>query len=104
MNVDPLRSAQGQEKLLFDIFATAANGKNADAVMGAALNIILNAIRQNYPKRADAEAKINELFGRATQLLLADSYDSVTGLRRTVTPITQVVRMPLHLEDDIITG
>jgi hypothetical protein len=101
VNLDPLRSQQGQEKLLFDLFATAATGKNADAVMGAAVNIIMNAIRQNYPKRMDAESKMSELFGRATQLLLANSYDSVTGLRRTVVPATQVVRMPFHLEDDI---
>jgi hypothetical protein len=98
---DPLGSLRSQEEMLFRIFGSAATGKNADAVMGAAVNIIMNAIRQNYPFRKDAEAKITELFGRASQLLLANHYDSVTGKRRTVHPFTQVVRMAYHIEDDI---
>jgi hypothetical protein len=101
MVVDPLRSLEGQEKLLFDHFTAMATGKNLDAVMGAAINVLINAIRQTYPKRVDAEAKISELFGRAAQLLLANHYDSVTGLRRNVFPHTQVVRMAYHIEDDI---
>jgi hypothetical protein len=97
---DPLRSLRGQEEMLFRIFGSAATGKNADAVMGAAVNIIINCVRQNYPTRDGAEAKISELFGRATQLLLANHYDSVTGKRRNVFPHTQVVRMAYHIEDD----
>jgi hypothetical protein len=97
---DPLGGLRGQEEMLFRIFGSAATGKNADAVMGAAINIIINAIRQNYPLRKDAEEKITELFGRAAQLLLANHYDSVTGKRRAVFPHTQVVRMAYHMEDD----
>ena len=96
---DPLRSQQGQEKLLFDAFAMASTGKNADAVMGAAINVIMNAIRQNYPTREGAEQKIDELFGRGKTLLLANNYDSVTGRRRSVIPHTQIVRMAYHEED-----
>lgn len=98
---DPLRNLQGQEKILFDVFAAAAMGKNLDAVMGACVNMLINAIRQNYPTRDGAEQKMSELFGRATQMLLANHYDSVTGRRRNVFPHTQIVRMPFHLEDDI---
>src|SRR5262245_38329085 len=97
---DPLGSLRGQEEMLFRVFGSAATGKNADAVMGAAINIIANCIRQNYPLRKDAEAKITELFGKAAQLLLANHYDSVTGKRRTVHPFTQIVRMAYHMEDD----
>jgi hypothetical protein len=97
---DPLRSQQGQEKLLFDLFAQVSIGKNADAVMGAAINMIMNAIRQNYPTRDAAEQKIDELFGRGKSLLLANHYDSTTGRRRSVIPHTQIVRMAYHMEDD----
>lgn len=98
---DPLRSQQGQEEMLFRLFVQVATGKNADAVMGAAINIIMNAIRQNYVTRDAAEQKMSELFGRAAQMLLANSYDSVTGKRRSVVPHTQVVRMAFHADDDI---
>lgn len=97
---DPLRNLQGQEKLLFDLFTTASTGKNVEAVMGAAVNVLINAIRQNYPTRDGAENKIGELFGRAQQMLLANHYDSVTGRRRSVIPHTQIVRMAYHMEDD----
>jgi hypothetical protein len=100
MAEDPLRTLRGQEEMLFRLFGSASTGKNADAVMGAAVNIIMNAIRQNYALRIDAEAKINELFGHAKQLLLANHYDSVTGKRRNVFPHTQIVRMAYHIEDD----
>lgn len=95
---------QGQEEMLFRIFSHAATGKNADAVMGAAINIIMNAIRQNYPLRDAAEQKINELFGRAKTLLLANHYDSVTGKRRSVIPHTQVIRMGFHIDDEKVRG
>jgi len=100
MVADPLHTLQGQEKLLFDLFTHASTGKNVDAVMGAAVNVLINAIRQNYPTRDGAEQKINELFGRGKELLLANHYDSTTGRRRTVIPHTQVVRMAYHMEDD----
>jgi hypothetical protein len=101
MASDPLGGLQGQEKILFDLFTGAASGKNLDAVLGAAVNLIINAVRQTYAKRSDAEARFDELFGRAKQILLANHYDSVTGMRRSVFPHTQVVRMPFHLEDDV---
>ena len=99
---DPLRSLQGQEKLLFEVFAQAASGRNLDAVMGAAVNVIINAIRQSVAKRSDAEIKLDELFGRTKTLLLDAHYDSVTGLRRNVFPHDQVISMPHHFEDDRI--
>lgn len=97
---DPLRNLQGQEEMLFRIFSQASVGKNADAVMGAAVNVLINAIRQNYPTRDGAEQKIDELFGRGKTMLLANHYDSVTGKRRSVIPHTQIVRMAYHMDED----
>jgi hypothetical protein len=97
---DPFKSLPVQEKRLFDLFGRAAIGAPLDAVMGACINMLINAIRQNFPTRKDAEQKINELFGRAKQLLLANHYDSVTGRRRSVIPHDQIIRMPYHIDDD----
>lgn len=101
---DPLLGLPEQERQLFNSFTAASAGKNADAVLGAALNIIINAIRQLEPTRKEAEARYDALFGRAKSLLLENHYDSVTGKRRTVFPFTQVVKMPHHFEDDIVRG
>ena len=101
MVTDPLKNLPGQERRLFQIFTQASVAAPLDAVMGAAINLLINAIRQNYATRADAEAKIDELFGRGKQMLLANHYDSTTGRRRTVIPHTQIVRMPYHMDEDI---
>jgi hypothetical protein len=98
---DPLKNLAGQEHRLFQLFTQMSTGHNLDAVMGAAVNVLINAIRQNYPLRKDAEQKIDELFGRGKQMLLANHYDTTTGRRRTVIPHTQVVRMPYVIDKDI---
>jgi hypothetical protein len=99
---DPLLKLPEQEKELFEAFRQLANKKPLDAVYGAAINVIVNAIRQVEGTRAGAEARYDELFGKGKTLLLDKHYDSVTGRRRSVFPFTQVVKMPLHWEDDDI--
>jgi hypothetical protein len=100
LSPDPLLGLPEQERLLFNAFKQASAGKNVDAVLGAALNIIINAIRQMEPTRAEAEARYDALFGRAKTLLIDRHYDSTTGRRKTIFPFTQSVKMPLHWEDD----
>jgi hypothetical protein len=97
---DPLKNLPAQEKMLFEMFTRYSTGFNLDAVMGAAVNVLINAIRMAYPKRDGAEAKMSELFGRGMQMLLHNHYDSTTGLRRNVFPHTQIVRMAYHFDDD----
>lgn len=104
MNADPLLGLPEQERLLFDAFKQASAGKNVDAVLGAALNIVINTIRQMESTRAEAEARYDALFGRAKTLLLERNYDSVTGRRRTIFPFTQQMRMPFHNADDEVRG
>jgi hypothetical protein len=101
---DPLIGLPEQERLLFDAFKQASAGKNVDAVYGAAINIIINAVRQMEPTRKEAEARYDMLFGRGKTLLLDRNYDSVTGRRKTIFPFTQSVKMPLHWEDDQVRG
>jgi hypothetical protein len=98
--VDPLKAIGGQEKHLFEMFTGMSVGMDLEVVMGAAVNILINAIRQNYPLRDAAEQKFNELFGRGKQILLANHYDSVTGRRRSVIPHDQIIRMPYVMDPD----
>jgi hypothetical protein len=104
LNPDPLLGLPDQERLLFDAFKQASAGKNVDAVLGAALNIVINTIRQMEPTRAEAEARYDALFGRAKTLLIDRHYDSVTGKRRTIFPFTQQVKMAYHYDDDTVRG
>jgi hypothetical protein len=102
--IDPLQQGPEQERMLFEAFQKLATGRNADAVTGAAINILINAIRQMEPTKMEAEARWDMLFGRGKTLLLDRHYDSVTGRRRTVFPFTQVVTMPFHNADDEVHG
>lgn len=101
---DPLKGLPDQERALFDQFRQASAGKNVDAVIGAAINILINVLRQMEPTRKEAEARWDMLFGRGKTLLLERNYDSVTGRRKTIFPFTQVVKMAYHHEDDEARG
>lgn len=98
MATDPLVGLPEQERVLFEAFNNACRGKSYDAVLSAAMNVVINAIRQIESGRAEAEARYDELFGRGKTVLVDKHYDSVTGRRRNVFPHTQVVHMP-HLVD-----
>jgi hypothetical protein len=104
MSGDPFVGLPEQERFLFDQFKQAAAGKNVDAVIGAAINILINVLRQMEPTRKEAEARWDMLSGRGKTLLLDRHYDSVTGKRKTIFPFTQVVKMAYHHEDDEIRG
>jgi hypothetical protein len=95
MTDDPLMNLPEQERLLFEAFTKAATGQNYDAVVGAAINVIVNAIRQEYATRNEAHARYDLLFARGKTLLLEQHYDRVTGKRRSVFPYRQTIHMPL---------
>jgi hypothetical protein len=99
---DPLKSGHQAEQELFGQVAALLNGVPVEMARGIAINLLINAIRQSVPYRKDAEALIDELFGRAKTLLLDKHYDSVTGQRRSVFPFTQVIEAPFHVEQDVI--
>jgi|SRR6516225_2445527 len=104
MTEDPLKKLPAQEEMLFNQFTKLADGKDLDAVMGASINMLVNAIRMTAAKRRDAEAKYDEITGTGKQLLLHNHYDSVTGLRRNVFPHTQILHAPHHIDDDVLMG
>lgn len=97
---DPLHKTGPQnQKQLFDELVNTCHGRPSDQVLGAALNLLVNAVRQGAPSRDIAERTFNELSGKGKSLLF-EHYDSVTGKRRSVFPFTQVIEMPVLIDKD----
>jgi hypothetical protein len=97
---DPLRKSgpdQGQE--LFRQFSKLASGFSTADVVCAAVNVLINAVRQAHPNRTAAEARFNELFGTSKDTLLGH-YDGVTGKRRNIFPFHQFVHAELFEDKD----
>jgi hypothetical protein len=78
--------------------AQLCNGRAADEVFEACINIMMNCLRQNYSRRSEVIARTNELYGRGMEAVLAH-YDPVTGRRRSVVPFDQVISAA-HVESD----
>ena len=81
------------QRELFNRFTHAANGFATDAVLGAAVNVMVNALRQAYSTRAAAEIAFDELFGRSKSILV-EHYDSL-GRKRGIFPFDQNIVVPL---------
>jgi len=101
--LDPLNSVSEQERKLFIAMDAQAKDVPLNIVIGAALNIIVNAVRISQQNRANAESLWDNSCGVGKELLLKN-YDSVTGQRRNVFAFTQIVEMPLHIEPDNFYG
>jgi hypothetical protein len=98
---DPmLTSGPEAERKLFEQLGRVCNDFPREVVAGAASNLIINAIRQNFATRETAEKAFDELFGRTKSLLLDQHYDSVTGKRRNIFPFTQHIEIPLTIDKD----
>lgn len=91
---DPLRSAMPEPgRVLMQSFARAAAGFPRDAVVDAAVNLLVNALRQEHGTRAAVERAFDELSGKAKQMLL-DHYDSL-GRKRGIFAFDQVISVQL---------
>lgn len=88
---DPLLAGPDAGRALFDMMQRAANGFDRDAVISAAVNILVNAVRQECNTRAAAEVKYDELAAKTKGLLMAH-YDAASGKRRSVFPFTQHIQ------------
>lgn len=93
---DPLHKAAAAPdaaRELFGAFSKVAHGfARADAIT-AAVNVLVNAIRQDHPTRLGAERAFDELFGRTKNILLEQHYDMV-GKRRNIFPFHQTMNIP----------
>lgn len=88
---DPLKAnIPDSAYALFRKFSDGANGFPHEAVVDAAANILMNAVRQEHGNWQRAEAMWDELFGRL-KTVLRDHYDA-NGNRRNVFPYKQEIR------------
>lgn len=99
---DPLLQTGAEAgRVLFDAMSRTCTGFSRDDVVNAAINILVNAIRQECPSRQQSEARYDELSAK-TKGLLMNHYDSVSGKRRSVFPFTQTVHAQLvHFDDKL---
>jgi hypothetical protein len=72
-------------------FAQQAHGYQREAVINAGGNMVLNAVRQNHRRLADAEHELEYLVERMKAALRENHYDS-NGERR----ITNILVPPLE--------
>ena len=100
MSLDPLRNPKdplhkaGPEagRQLYKELSGVCHGFGGDAVIDAAINLIITVIRQAHPTWSSAEKSFDEKYGRA-KTVLKDHYDS-NGKRKNIFPFDQVIVMP----------
>lgn len=87
---DPLlKASTDNTRELFTRFAQQSHGFATEDVIGAAINLLVNGIRQTYPTRDKAEKQYDELMGRTKSVLL-NHYDH-SGRKQGVFPFTQTI-------------
>lgn len=97
---DPLKKVGPEAQMeLTRLFGQVASGFPNEAVLGAAINVFVNSLRQTYPNVRDVEARYNELVGRFRSILLSH-YDGVTGRRRSIFPFHQNISPDLVVDQD----
>lgn len=89
---DPLHNTPEEAKNLFRKLSEMCDGHSADAVIGAAMNLVINALRTAHPKRAGASAAFDEVSAKAQNALLDQHYDAM-GNRRNIFPFEQVMKV-----------
>lgn len=101
MNIDPLlnvkdplhKSGPNAGKELFRRIVALAQGFPPEAILNAALNLLINPIRKGNDSWQKAEPVFDRWFA-AAKTILRDHYDA-NGRRRNVFPYDQQISMPL---------
>jgi hypothetical protein len=89
---DPLHQQADAENALFSALAKVANGFTSEQVVGAALNLVVNAIRQANASDKGALDAADAAHAAMRKILVAH-YDNA-GKRRNIFPFHQVIEMP----------
>lgn len=89
---DPLLKVPDRSKELMTTFAQAAHGHKRDDVIVAAVNLLVNCIRQGNATATAAGGQYDEVVGRAKAFLM-ECYSPV-GSRRNVFASRQDVIVP----------
>jgi hypothetical protein len=91
---DPLlQTGPEKQRALFDAYVEVSRGFPTEDVIGATMNLLVNALRQAHGNRRQADERMSEVSQRLRSILM-EHYDPVTGRRRSIFPFTQVVEMP----------
>lgn len=97
--LDPMRkSGPDQQRELFNMFCKVASGFGTDEVAGAAINLLVNALRQAHSTQPKALARLDEIAATAKGLL-AQHYDAL-GRRRNIFPFHQTIEVPHFIDRD----
>jgi len=94
LSKEDIAPSNGRE--LFTQLSQVAHGFSAADVQSAAVNLLVNVVRQNHDTRYAAERAFDEIVGGAKNLLLEKHYDMV-GKRRNIFPFDQVI-VPMRVE------
>ena len=89
---DPLNNTPDAERVLFTSLAKVSHGFTSEQVVGAAVNLIVNALRQAHATdkgALDAADAVHAVMRR----VLISHYDNA-GKRRNVFPFHQTIEMP----------
>lgn len=90
---DPLTQVPDHTRLLFEKFHAESAGFSTDAVVGAALNLLVNGIRQRYGTWQEAERALEEWLGRTKEVL--SKHYGVSGRRNGIFPFDQTIALDL---------
>jgi hypothetical protein len=90
--IDPLTMCAEPARELLYRFGKIADGFNADDVVNAALNVVINQLRQIYPDKKDAGEAVDRLIAKTRQAL--DDHYFANGARRSIFPFHQVIEVP----------
>lgn len=78
---------------LFEAWMQVANGFSYEAVIAAAQNVIVNALRQKHAYAKDAEREFDQGAYRAKHLLLNEHYDALGRRRQGMFAFPQHIHM-----------
>lgn len=71
-------------------FGRLAHNASMENVIDAAGSLIITALRQRFETKREAEAAIDEIFGRMKAALLAH-YDGTSGRKKGIFPYDQTI-------------
>lgn len=100
---DPILQAPDTQRELFNRFSRAADGFMTEDAITAAVNVLINALRQAHHTRAAADARFNELMSK-TRSLLMDHYDGSGKRKAGLFPFNQTIHAELFNDRDTIQG
>jgi hypothetical protein len=89
---DPLKETPDAERQLFNVLAAASRGFTNEQVVGAAVNLLVNVLRQSNATRRGAFEATDRAHAAMRQVL--DAHYDASGRRRNIFPFHQVIEVP----------